>query len=194
MNYEKIAATLKYLRLQKNLTQKQIGTQLGVTEQAVSKWERGLGLPDISLCPVLADILGVNLTVILTGDIEENTEVNHTMKNLKYHCCPTCGNVVVSLTEATISCCGRPLQVLPMKKTADSQKMTVTEVEDERYLSCDHPMTKEDYISFTAFATGERLEVFRHYPEWNLERRVPKNYHGQFIWYSKKEGLLYQLL
>lgn len=151
-------------------------------------------LADISLCPSLAELLGVNLMVILTGDIEENTEVKYTMKNLKYHCCPICGNVVVSTTEANISCCGRPLQMLPLKKAAENQKMTVKEVEDEHYLSCDHPMTKEDYISFTAFATGERLDIVKHYPEWNLERRIPKRAHGQFIWYSKKEGLLYQLL
>ncbi len=194
MNYEKIAATLKFLRLQKNLTQKQVGAQLGVTEQAVSKWERGLGLPDISLCPALAEILGVYLMVILTGDMEENTEVTHSMKKLHYHCCPSCGNVVVSMTEANISCCGRPLPVLPLKKAAEHQKMTVTEVEDEHYISCEHPMTKEDYIAFTVFATGERLDVVRHYPEWNLERRIPKRAHGQLIWYSKKEGLLYQLL
>lgn len=194
MDYEKISTTLKFLRLQKNMTQKQLAEKLNLTEQAISKWERGHGLPDISICPTLAQVLGVNIEVILTGNFEENQEVKNNMKNLSYYICLACGNVIVSSSEASISCCGRPVQLCEMQKATDDEKMKVELIEDEYYITCDHPMTKEDYISFTAFATGEKLQVTKHYPEWNLEVRIPKYLHGKFIWYSEKTGLKYQLL
>lgn len=194
MNYEKIATTLKFLRLQKNMTQKQLAEKLNLTEQAISKWERGVGLPDISICQELADILGVDINVVLTGVLSENQEVENNMKNLNFYICPVCGNVIVAANEANISCCGRPVALETLKKAADDEKMKVEIVEDEHFISTDHPMTKDDYISFTAFATGEKLEVIKHFPEWNLEIRIPKRRHGKFVWYSKNKGLQYQLI
>ena len=44
MNYEKISATLKFLRTQKCMTQNQLAEKLNLTEQAISKWERAIGL------------------------------------------------------------------------------------------------------------------------------------------------------
>lgn len=194
MDYEKISTTLKFLRLQKNMTQKQLAEKLNLTEQAISKWERGIGLPDISICQDLADILDVDIQVVLTGILPENQEVKNNMKNLNFYICQTCGNVIVSANEANISCCGRHLTVETPKKAEDSEKMKVEMVEDEHFISSEHPMTKDDYISFTAFATGEKLEVIKHFPEWNLEIRIPKRRHGKFIWYSKNKGLQYQLI
>lgn len=194
MNYEKISTTLKFLRLQKGMTQKQLAETLNITEQAISKWERAISLPDISICPILAQIFGVDLAVILTGSLEENQEVKNNMKNLNYYICPLCGNVIVSLSEANISCCGRPIQISVMEKANAEEKMRVEIVEDEHFITSNHPMTKDDYISFTSFATGEKLEVIKHFPEWNLEMRIPKNQHGKLIWYSKNKGLKYQLL
>ncbi len=194
MNYEKISTTLKFLRLQKNMTQKQLAEKLNLTEQAISKWERGHGLPDISTCPLLADIFGVDTDVILTGCLEENKEVGNNMKNLNYYICPICGNTIAASSEANVSCCGRPIQAASMRKAADDEKMTVETVEDEHYIFCDHPMTKEDYISLTIFASTEKLEVTKHYPEWNFQMRIPKSRHGQVIWYTKKQGFLYQLI
>lgn len=194
MNSEKISTTLKFLRLQKDMTQKQLAEKLNLTEQAISKWERGLCLPDISICPILAAIFGVDLSVILTGELEENQEVKNNMRNLSYYICPICSNIIVSLSEANISCCGRPVQMATAKEAEAEEKMSVEIVEDEYFIASSHPMTKEDYISFTAFVTGEKIEVIKHFPEWNLEIRVPKNQHGKLIWYSKSKGLKYQLI
>ena len=49
MNAEKICIAIKILRKRKGLTQHQLADKLGVTDKAVSKWERGLGTPDISM-------------------------------------------------------------------------------------------------------------------------------------------------
>lgn len=63
----KIGAFIQQLRKEKNLTQKELAAQLDVTDKAVSKWERGLSCPDISLIMPLAKILGVTAGELLNG-------------------------------------------------------------------------------------------------------------------------------
>ena len=68
MNQEKIGKFIAELRKQKKLTQEQLAEKLGITKNAVSKWERGLGLMDLSLLKPLSEILGVSVTEILNGE------------------------------------------------------------------------------------------------------------------------------
>jgi transcriptional regulator with XRE-family HTH domain len=63
-----MAEFIHELRKEKGMTQKQLAEKLNITDKAVSKWERGLGCPDISLLSSLADILGVTVTELLNGE------------------------------------------------------------------------------------------------------------------------------
>lgn len=65
MDNKKIGATISMLRNNKKLTQSELGERLGVSFQAVSKWEIGETLPDISILPALADILETSIDYIL---------------------------------------------------------------------------------------------------------------------------------
>jgi len=65
INNEEFGQFLTKLRKEKGLTQKQLAEQLYLSDKAVSKWERGLSLPDISLLMPLAKILGVTTTELL---------------------------------------------------------------------------------------------------------------------------------
>lgn len=69
MNAEKICLAIKILRKRKGLTQHQLADKLGVTDKAVSKWERGLGTPDISMLNKLALILDIDTDNLLEGNI-----------------------------------------------------------------------------------------------------------------------------
>lgn len=69
MNQEKIGKFIADLRKEKNLTQEALAEHLGITKNAVSKWERGLGLIDMSLLKPLSDILEVEVIDILSGEI-----------------------------------------------------------------------------------------------------------------------------
>lgn len=62
---ERFGAFLLELRKEKGYTQKQLAEKLFVSDKAVSKWERGLSLPDITLLGPLAEILGVTVTELL---------------------------------------------------------------------------------------------------------------------------------
>ena len=78
------------------MTQGQTAELLHVSAQAVSKWERGLGCPDVSLLPSLAGIFGVSVERLLTGDLAPETADGGNMKSLKFSVCPDCGNPVTS--------------------------------------------------------------------------------------------------
>jgi len=65
--FSNMAQFISTLRKEKGLTQKDLAEQLGVTDKAVSKWERGLNCPDISLLAKLSNILGVTTSELLNG-------------------------------------------------------------------------------------------------------------------------------
>lgn len=79
MDNEKMALFIAEQRKIKKLTQRELAAKLGVTDKAVSKWERGLSCPDISLLSTLSDILGVTTGELLNGEravMLENTNVD----------------------------------------------------------------------------------------------------------------------
>lgn len=60
-----VGENIKRLRNNKNLTQEEVSVQIGVTSQAISKWERGDGYPDIELLPVIANFFAVSVDELL---------------------------------------------------------------------------------------------------------------------------------
>ena len=67
INREEFGAFLTQLRKEKGMTQKELAEQLFLSDKAISKWERGQSMPDISLLIPLAEILGVTTTELLYG-------------------------------------------------------------------------------------------------------------------------------
>lgn len=61
MKQTKIGALIRSLRKEMNFTQQQLAEKLCVSDKAISKWERCIGCPDVSLLPSLSEILGVDL-------------------------------------------------------------------------------------------------------------------------------------
>lgn len=194
MDCAKVGNLIRCLRLEKGMTQKQLAETMNLSDKTVSKWERGLGCPDVSLLAELSAALGVTVEEILNGDLCPNDFVGGNMKKSHYYVCPLCGNITVCTGNATVSCCGRKLEALEPRKATAEQALCVEPVEDDWYITSSHPMHKDNYISFVAFATGDKVQIIKQYPEWNLQLRLPKRGHGMLLWYSTQEGLFYQLL
>lgn len=72
MNYGEIGSFIQQKRKDKNLTQKQLAEKLGVTDRAISKWERGQGCPDVSILEILSNELGCSILELLKGREIEN--------------------------------------------------------------------------------------------------------------------------
>ena len=79
MDQLKIGKFIAECRKQKNLTQMQLAEKLGITDKAISKWERGIALPDSSIMLELCDILGISVNELLSGEkisMENNSQKN----------------------------------------------------------------------------------------------------------------------
>ncbi len=83
MNYDKIGNFIKKLRSEKGLTQKDLAKKIGVTDKAISKWERGLGCPDVSLLEDLSKELDVSILELLKGEKIDNIDIEKSNKYIK---------------------------------------------------------------------------------------------------------------
>ena len=194
MNPEKIGSLIFQLRKEKNLTQKQLGEKLELSDKTISKWERGLGCPDISLLRDISKIFNVNIEKILLGDLQENDINGGNMKRIKFYVCPNCGNVINSTGDGDFSCCGRKLEALVPKVMNENHSINIEEVENDYYVEINHEMTKDHFISFVAYVTYDRVLLIKLYPEQSPTVRFPilcgKFERGKFYMYCNQHGLL----
>lgn len=77
MNQEKIGRFIAELRKEKNMTQKELANKLNVTDRAVSKWENGRGLPDVSLFETLCKELDITINELLKGERIKENNIEH---------------------------------------------------------------------------------------------------------------------
>lgn len=183
-------ATVKRLREKGEMTQSELADKIGVTAKAVSKWETAKGLPDISLIEPLAAALGVSVTELMSGETVINANVSANMLRSKLYVCPVCGNVVHTVGEAVVSCCGVNLPALEADDADGAHEIKIDRIEHEYYVNIDHEMMKSHYISFVAYVTSDRFELVKLYPEGNAETRFAIRGHGIIYIYCNRHGLM----
>lgn len=189
MNTYVTSTTIKQLREKRNLTQAELAERIGVSSKTISKWETAKGLPDISLLQPLAQALNISVIELMSGEqiINQNTSAN--MLRSKFYVCPVCGNVLHSTGNSVISCCGITLPPLEAEESDDDHAVTIEKVEDERYITLSHPMTKQHYISFAAYVTSDRIQMVKFYPEGDAQTRFQPRGFGMLYWYCNHHGL-----
>lgn len=192
MDNAKIGALIRRLRKEKQMTQLQLAMQLHISDKTVSKWERGLGCPDVSLIGQLSGIFEVDIQNLLAGELSTNGVLGGNLKRIKFYVCPNCGNLVYSLTDVSVTCCGKKMKPITPVKASEEEKLFVQVVENDFFVSSQHEMTREHYISFVALLTSDTIMLKKQYPEWNLQVRIPVFAHGRLIWYCNQHGLFYQ--
>ncbi|MDD7148101.1 MAG: helix-turn-helix domain-containing protein [Lachnospiraceae bacterium] len=192
MDNVKIGNLICRLRKENHMTQLQLAERMHISDKAVSKWERGNGCPDVSLLPELSRIFGVDLEKLLSGELNANDILGGNMKKMKFYICPDCGNVIIAMADTTISCCGKKLQAIQPKKAEGEEKLSVEVIENDYYISSEHEMVRDHYISFVALLTSDTMMLRKQYPEWGLQVRIPVFAHGRLLWYCSKHGLFYQ--
>lgn len=190
MDCVKIGKLIAKLRKEKNLTQKEVADALGVQNKTVSKWECGQGCPDLSLWPELSNILGVDMKQMMEGEIMPNKPDSGNIAEVRFYVCPTCGNILTSTGSASIFCCGRKLEYIMPKDSSEAIKITVEEIDLDYYITFDHPMTKEHYISFVTYVKSDLVLLKRLYPEQSPSCRFPIIKGGKLYIYCNKHGLV----
>lgn len=180
---------IKKLREERKMTQAQLAERLNVSDKAVSKWETGRGYPDITLLEPLAAVLGLSVSELLAGESISNRNRAFNMARIKFHVCPVCGNIICSTGEAVISCCGIALPPLDADEADTAHCPEAAQSEDEFYLSVEHPMTREHYISFVAAVKDDGCEIKKLYPEGPAEARFKISTTKQIYLFCNRHGL-----
>lgn len=191
MDQVKTGEVIRRLRTELGLTQKELADRLNVSDKAVSKWECGNGCPDVSLLAALASVFGTDIQVLLSGRIDKNEREKGDMKKIGFYVCPQCGNIISASSDALVTCCGARLTMLEAKKAEENEQLKVEDIGGEWFISSDHEMTKQHYISFVAFLSDSNMMMYRQYPEWNLQFTMPLYRYGRLVWYCTKHGLMY---
>jgi len=182
-------AVIRRLRESKKLTQEELAQKIHVSDKAVSKWETGQGFPDISLLEPLASALGISVIELLSGEDIRNTNPHSNILRSKFYVCPVCGNVIRSVGEAVISCCGISLPPVVAEPADDEHGINIEVVEDEYYVTVDHPMTKEHYISFIAAVSDMGVQFVKLYPEGSAEARFKRGRVKKLYAYCNRHGM-----
>ena len=185
-------AVIKRLRENKNLTQSELAQKIGVSSKAVSKWETGKGLPDISLIEALSYALSVSVMELMSGDTVINKNISSNVLRSKFYVCPVCNNIIHTMGDAVISCCGITLPPLEAEDVDEQHKITIQKVEDEHFITVNHDMTKSHFISFIAYLTTDKVQFVKLYPEGNAETRFRLCGSGYLYIYCNKHGLMRQ--
>ena len=189
MNTYVTGAAIRQLREKRGMTQAELADKIGISSKTVSKWETARGLPDITLLQPLAQALGVCVIELMNGEPITNRNVSANLLRCRLHVCPICGNVIHATGDALVSCCGVTLPSLEAEEGDDDHAISIERVEDEHFITVHHPMTKEHFISFTAFVTCDRVQLVKFYPEGNAETRIQLRGRGYLYWYCNRHGL-----
>ena len=189
MNQYITGAMIKRLREERHLTQLQLAERLNVSDKAISKWETGRGYPDLTLVGPLAAALGISVIELFAGrDVVNTNRAFHLMK-MKLYVCPVCGNVIQSIGEAVVSCCGITLPALEAEPADAAHVCEVSHVEDELYVAVSHEMSKTHYISFLAAVRDDGFEIRKLYPEGSADARFKRAGVRQLYYYCNRHGL-----
>ncbi|WP_236932651.1 hypothetical protein [Geosporobacter ferrireducens] len=127
---------------------------------------------------------------MMEGEITPNKPDRGNIDKVRFYVCPSCGNILVSTGSASIFCCGRKLEYILLTDTSIVPKITVKEIDTDYFVTFDHPMTKEHYISFVAYVKSDRVFLNRLYPEQSPTCRFPITNGGKLYVYCINHGLV----
>lgn len=173
MDNVKIGRLIASKRKERKMTQRELGLKINVSDKTISKWESGLGMPDISCIESLADVLGLNVNEILSGDVNINDNDMANMKKTKFYFCGKCGNIIASTNNVTLSCCGQKLTEL-------SECNSKAVENDGNTVDNDKDIDKNDI----------KVEYIELYPEQDACTRFKRSGHGIIYVLCNKHGLV----
>ena len=191
MNQYITGAVIKELREKYHLTQAELAKELNISDKTVSKWETGRGYPDISLLESIANVFGISIAELFSGNTIHNVNVSANMLRSMLYVCPVCGNIIHSMGEAVMHCHGVSLTPCQAEASDEHHKIFMERIEDDYYVRIEHEMTKRHYISFVAALSSDRIQMFKLYPEGNAEARFPIRGVKKILFYCNRDGLFF---
>ena len=183
MNTEKIGKFIAKKRKEKNYTQKELADKLSVTDRAVSKWERGMGCPDISLLEDLSKILDISIVELLNGEEKENIEIieKDIINSMKYSKTNTKNEIINNLNIILSTLIIFIVILLLSFNIFNSYKLNKVEKDDynDPYVTQKSVKNIENYINIIKSNKGKYNEDdYKNILKYvnNLEQLLRSNY------------------
>ncbi|MEL7622988.1 MAG: helix-turn-helix domain-containing protein [Clostridiales bacterium] len=189
MDCAKIGRLIAELRKEKGLTQQNIAQALNISNKTISKWECGLGCPDVSLWAELSAILGADMAQMMEGEIALNRPDEGNINKIRFYVCPSCKNVLVSTGSSSIVCCGKKLDQLTPRQDENTPSITAEMIDVDYFITIDHEMKRDHYILFAAYVKSDKVFLTRLYPEQSAAVRIPHIPDGKLYLYCVEHGL-----
>jgi transcriptional regulator with XRE-family HTH domain len=189
MNQYVTGAMIRRLREEKGITQAELASRLHVSGKAVSKWETGQGFPDVSLLEPLARALDISVVELFSGENVMNRNRSSNMLRSVMYVCPVCGNGIMALGQAIVCCCGITLPPIQPEEPDEEHEIRVEDSDGEYYVTMDHPMRKDEYITFLGAVSDDTLQMVKTFPEGACEARFRKNRVRWIYAYCNRHGL-----
>ncbi|QHQ63487.1 helix-turn-helix domain-containing protein [Anaerocolumna sedimenticola] len=142
-NTSNVGKKIAQLRKEKNMTQMELADILGVSYQAVSNWERGNSMPDISKLPELVELLGCSIDSLLS-DKKESALVEHVIK----------GDAAQFVKEEKVSV-ETLAAAAPVLKPSQTENLMDTVIRDNEEL-----LNTKDLLSIAPFVSEDFLEYW----------------------------------
>ncbi len=189
MNPYVTGTMIRRLREAKGLTQEELAARLHVTSKAVSKWETAQGFPDISLLESLAKALDISIIELFSGESVTNRNRASNLLRSVLYVCPVCGNGILSFGQAVVSCCGITLPPLQPEEPDDAHAIQLACSDGEYYVTIDHPMEKDHFITCIAAVSDNALQLAKTFPEGSAEARFRPQRVRWIYAYCNRHGL-----
>lgn len=110
---------------------------------------------------------------------------------VKFYRCPTCGNLVTSVKEIEISCCGNKLIAVEAKSSEEKKYVPIiSEFDGQFSVRFDHPMTKDDFIANIITVQYDKIMVINLFAEQEAIVTLPQIKGLRFFLITSKDGLI----
>lgn len=189
MNQYITGSLIKQLREKKKMTQAELAKKLNISDKTVSKWETAKGYPDITMLEAISNALEVSIASLVSGTATENKNISANMQKTKFYICPICSNIIHSVGDATISCHGITLFPLESDLPDKQHQINIEIIDDEYYVTINHEMSKNHYISFICAVSDNSVQLTKLYPESNAEARYKISRVKAIYYYCNNDGL-----
>ena len=131
----------------------------------------------------------MSVAELLSGQCVTNHNRAGNMLRTKFYVCPLCGNVIHATGTGVFSCCGITLPPLEVEEPEEGHAIKAACIDQDYYVTLDHPMTKTHYISFLAYITSDWVQLRKLYPEQEAAGRFTRSGVGRIYAYCNQHGL-----
>ena len=143
----------------------------------------------MTLLEPIAKALDISIIELFAGRSVSNGNRTSNMLRSVFYVCPMCGNGIFSYGQAVVSCCGITLVPQESEEMDEEHPIEVEMSDGEYYVTVNHPMEKDHYITMISAVSDASIQLTQLYPEGNAEARFRRDRIRWIYAYCNRHGL-----